>query len=152
MVFKVCVIFQQKAGFLYVEEAFSKSEAKYRRRVVLAVSQGAVIPLKFSLGVMFRNTWTHLQAQLASGCLVMRSLAILLDLSLVKSKIIFSGSSGLVTSVQYCHHDFFVCYLVHICQQHRHHHRRYSSGTADSVEDHLHFRLCIYYVCELMTD
>jgi len=31
---------QQKAGFLYVEEAFSKSEAKYRRRVVLAVSYG----------------------------------------------------------------------------------------------------------------
>ena len=68
----------------------------------MAVSQGVVIPLEFSLGTMLRNMWTHLQAPLASGCSVMRSLAILLDLSSVKNKIIFFGSSGSVEVVAYC--------------------------------------------------
>ena len=39
---------------------------------------------------------THLQALLASGCLVMLFLVTLLDLLLVKNKITFSGFSGSV--------------------------------------------------------
>ena len=65
----------------------------------MAVSQGVMTLLQISLSTLFRNMWTHLQAQLASGCLVMRSLAILLDLLSVKSKIISSGSSGSVEMV-----------------------------------------------------
>lgn len=86
-------MFLQKAGFLYVEEAFSKSEAKYRRRVVLAVSQNFVAFLQM---LMLRNMLIRLRVPLASGCLVMLFLVILPGLLLVKSKIMFSGFSGSV--------------------------------------------------------
>lgn len=86
----------------------------------MAVSQEAMTLLEMSLDVMLRNMLIRLQVPSGSGYLVMPSPGTLPDLLLVKSKIIFSGSSGSVEVtimvLMCCHHGFLVCSLVHICQ------------------------------------
>ena len=81
-----------------MELAFSDEKVKFRRRVILAVSECWFNNIKdlITLWLTFRNMLTHLQALLASGCLVMLFLVTLLDLLLVKNKITFSGFSGSV--------------------------------------------------------